>query len=436
METRTRVHPKLAAMFRALDAEGVVWCVLRGEEDLAVPEGDVDLLVAPSHLPCVRRLAAQFGFASVPAWGYGSHVFFVSYDALNDVWIKLDVVTELAFGPDYSLVSGGEAECLERRRRAKGIWLLPEDDAFWTLLLHRLVDKGGVGSRDAVRLPELAEAARTDSTLARLVESLCPPGWSAGSIVGAASRGEWTSLADLSAPLAAAWRKRERGNVRRRTLTNTFWRWSGKVLRWSGRRGLRVALLAPDGAGKSTLTKGIERRFYFPVRAINMGLYQMPRARTRRRLRGKGLARQLATQWAGWLEGAYYRRRGRLVLFDRYAYDALLPTRFQYTRLGKARRWLLARACPPPELVIMLDVPGEVLYERKGEKTAALLETQRRAYRAMLPRFPRAGIVDASREAEEVRAEVTALIWQEYTRRANGLSRQKHGRREGRPCGS
>ena len=41
------MHPKLAALFRALDDEGVVWCLLRGEADLAVPEGDVDLLVAP-----------------------------------------------------------------------------------------------------------------------------------------------------------------------------------------------------------------------------------------------------------------------------------------------------------------------------------------------------------------------------------------------------
>ena len=418
METRARLHPKLAALFRALDDEGVVWCVLRGEADLAGPEGDVDLLVAPSHLPSLRRLAAHAGFASVPAWGYGSHAFFVSYDALDDFWIKLDVVTELAFGANYSLATGSEAECLGRRRRFEGIWALSDDDAFWTLLLHRLLDKGGVGSRDAARLPALAKAARTESTLARLVESICPPSWSAGAIVVATSRGEWASLACLGPRLAAAWRERQRADARRRTVTNTFWRWSGKMLRWSGRRGLRVALLAPDGAGKSTLTKGIESCFYFPVRSISMGLYQVPRGRAR--LPGIGLARQLSAQWAGWLQGAYHRRRGRLVLFDRYAYDALLPTRFRYTRLGRARRWLLAHSCPAPELVIVLDVPGETLYERKGEKTAALLETQRQAYRAVLPRLPRAAIVDASRDPEQVRAEVTTLIWREYARRSNG----------------
>lgn len=423
----------MAALFRTLDDEGVVWCLLRGEADLALPEGDVDLLVAAADLPRLGRLAGQLGFAAVPAWGYGSHGFFVAYDASSDVWIKLDVVTELAFGSDYALATGAETECLERRRRVDGLPVLSDDDAFWTLLLHRILDKGDVGPRDAARLPLLAEGARTDSTLARTVESLCPPGWSAGAVVAAASRGEWGSLASLGPPLASAWRERRRADARRRTVVNRFRRWSGKLLRWSRRRGLRVALLAPDGAGKSTLRRGVEGAFYFPVRSINMGLYQAPRPRGRRHLPGLGLAGQLSRQWAGWLRGAYHQRRGRLVLFDRYAYDALLPTRFRYSRLGRARRWLLARACPAPELVIMLDAPGDVLYERKGEKTPALLETQRQAYRALLPRLPRAVVVDASREAEEVRPEVTAIIWREYVRR---WSRRYVNQDKDRACGS
>jgi hypothetical protein len=433
MKTRARLHPTLAALFRGLDDEGVAWCLLRGEADLAVPEGDVDLLVASADLPRLRRLAAVIGFAPVPAWGYGSHAFFVSYDASGDLWIKLDVVTELAYGSDYALATGAEAECLERRRRVEGLPVLSEDDAFWTLLLHRLLDKGGVGSRDAARLRALAEGARTDSTLARTVHSLCPPGWSAGAIVAAASRGEWGSLAALGPPLAAAWRQGRRTEARRRTIANRSRRWSGKVLRLSRRRGLRVAVLAPDGAGKSTLTKGVEGAFYFPVRSINMGLYQVPRPRGRRHLPGIGLAGQLSRQWAGWLRGAYHQRRGRLVLFDRYAYDALLPTRFRYTRLGRARRWLLAHACPAPELVVMLDAPGDVLYERKGEKTAALLERQRQAYRGLLSGLPRAVIVDASREAEEVRPEVTAIIWGEYAQRWGGRYVNKG---KDRACGS
>jgi thymidylate kinase len=362
----------------------------------------------------------QLAFAAVPAWGFGSHAFFVRYDASSDRWIKLDVVTELAFGPNYSLATRAEAECLARRRRLGAIAVLTDDDAFWSLLLHRLFDKGGVGSRDAGRLLLLARTARTDSTLARLVDSLCPPGWSAAGVVAAARGGEWDRLASLRADFIASWQRRRRTDVSRRTVANTYRRWSGKVIRLVRRRGLRVAILAPDGAGKSTLTKGLEGSFYFPVRSISMGLYQAPRARRSRRVRGLGLAAELSAQWARWAKGAYHERRGRLVLFDRYAYDALLPLRFQHRRVARVRRWLLGHACPPPDLVVLLDAPGEVLFERKGEKSVALLEAQRRAYRALLARRRRAVVVDASRDVEQVRSEVTAVIWREYVRRWNG----------------
>jgi hypothetical protein len=413
------LQPTLASLFRALDAAGVVWCLLRDQEELDHPRGDVDLLVAGAHVPHFRRLAAELGFASVPAWGYGSHLFFVRYDAARDAWIKLDVVTELAFGRNFALATGAEAEVLSRHRRVDGARVPADDDAFWALLLHRLLDKGRIGSRDAARLAALAPAARTDGPLAREVEVLCPLGWSAARIVAEAQRGEWASLSRLGPALAVAWRARRRSDVRRRVTANRLGRWSGKLLRVSRRQGVRVALLAPDGAGKSTLTRGIETAFYFPVRSINMGLYQVPRPRGSRHIPGMGLAVQLSRQWAGWLGGVYHQRRGRLVLFDRYAYDALLPTRFRYSRLGRARRWLLAHACPAPELVVLLDAPGEVLHARKGEKTVDLLESQRRAYRALLARLPGAAVVDASRPAEQVRSEVTAIIWREYVRRWN-----------------
>jgi hypothetical protein len=37
----------------------------------------------------------------------------------------------------------------------------------------------------------------------------------------------------------------------------------------------------------------------------------------------------------------------------------------------------------------------------------------------LLARLPRAAVVDASRPAEQVRSEVTAIIWREYVRRWN-----------------
>jgi thymidylate kinase len=415
------LHPKLAALFDALDGEGVRWCVLRGEGDLLAPAGDVDLLVLPEDLPRLRRAAAGLGFARLPARGYGSHAFLLAYDAAGDVWIKLDVVTELAFGPGFALATGVERECVARRRHVGGIPLPAEEDAFWSLLLHVLFDKGGaVAAGERARLAELAPSAGTGGPLGRFVESLCPPGWSAQRVVGEVERGDWTSLGRLAPRLEAAWRRGRRIDVGRRMFANGLGRRTGKWLRLSRRRGLGVALLGPDGAGKSTLTAGIERSFYLPVRSVYMGLYQQPVSRRAGgHARGVGLARRLTTQWARWLEGAYHRRRGRLVLFDRYTYEALVPNRYRHGRRGRARRWVLGHSCPPPDLVVLLDAPSELLYARKGEHDVALLEQQRKAYRALVSRRPRAVVVDASREVEAVRPEIVAAIWREYVRRWN-----------------
>ena len=40
------------------------------------------------------------------------------------------------------------------------------------------------------------------------------------------------------------------------------------------RRGPSVAVLGPDGAGKSTLTRGIADAFGLPARVVYMGLWQ------------------------------------------------------------------------------------------------------------------------------------------------------------------
>lgn len=417
--TTLTVHPKLAALFGALDEAGARWCVLRGESDLLHPAGDVDLLIAPEDARHLRDSASRLGFALLPAWGYASHAFFLAYDASRDLWIKLDAVTELAYGPGFTLATGAESECLARRRRVAGVPVLDESDAFWTLLLHRLLDKSGPPpARDAERLAELASRGPTDGPLERLVASFCPEGWDTARITGAVERGDWSALAELAAPLRASWRKARQADFRRREVAGRLWHWSGKWLRLSRRAGVSVALLGPDGAGKSTLAAELESRFYLPVRSVYMGLYQNPAPRRSRRLRPvPRSAKRVATQWGRWLEGAYHRRRGRLVVFDRYTYEALVPNRFHHGRRGRTRRWVLGHSCPPPDLAVLLDAPSDVLYSRKGEHDLMLLERQREAYRALLRRLPRSVVVDASDDLERVRPEVTAAIWREYVRR-------------------
>jgi len=81
--------------------------------------------------------------------------------------------------------------------------------------------------------------------------------------------------------------------------------------------------------------------------------------------------------------------------------------------------WLLAHACPPPHLVLVLDAPAEVLYARKGEHTVGKLESQRQAYRSLQTRLSNVTILDATREAEHVRRQANMAIWETVFRRRN-----------------
>jgi thymidylate kinase len=111
------------------------------------------------------------------------------------------------------------------------------------------------------------------------------------------------------------------------------------------------------------------------------------------------------------------RARGRFVIFDRYTYDALLPSRQPLSRWQRLRRWILAYACPAPDLIVMLDAPGEILFARKGEHSAEYLERHRQAYLNLRQRFPQMIVVDAARDAEDVRRAVTSHMWRGFAGR-------------------
>jgi thymidylate kinase len=176
-----------------------------------------------------------------------------------------------------------------------------------------------------------------------------------------------------------------------------------------------VALLAPDGAGKSTLAKGIKDSFYFPVRLVYMGIYQKENASaTRIHLPGVSFLRRLARQWGRSGMARLYRARGQLVIFDRHTYDELLVPSDHHSWLKRWRRWLLTLGSPKPDLVIFLDAPGDVLYARKGEHSPDFLEQRRQAYLRLLSKLPNLVIIDAVQDADHVRHQAMALIWNAY----------------------
>jgi hypothetical protein len=61
-----------------------------------------------------------------------------------------------------------------------------------------------------------------------------------------------------------------------------------------------------------------------------------------------------------------------------------------------------------------LDAPGDVLFARKGEHNGTVLEEQRQSYLSMQERLPQMIVIDAVRDAEQVRREAISWIWWSY----------------------
>jgi thymidylate kinase len=106
-----------------------------------------------------------------------------------------------------------------------------------------------------------------------------------------------------------------------------------------------------------------------------------------------------------------------VVVFDRHGLDAAAaPARPEGGPARRARRRLLAAALPQPDVLVVLDAPAEVLLARKGEHDVPTLAAQRARYLALADR-PGAAVVDASRDAETVRRDVTRVVWQRWSGR-------------------
>jgi hypothetical protein len=229
------IHPAVSRAFEALERSSVHWCLLRGESDLASPEGDVDLLVARDDMPRLRAALAPLGYVPLRAWGRGPHHFFVAYDEASARRVKLDVVTQLAYGRYQEVRTAAAAGCLARRRHVGGLALLSPGDAFWALLLHCVLDREAFSAAHRGRLLELAGEADCDLELANIADAALAGGGGAATVLELVRAEDWTALTTIAKEDRATWADGRRLEMRLRVLVNRALRRAANV-RPSGRR--------------------------------------------------------------------------------------------------------------------------------------------------------------------------------------------------------
>jgi len=109
--------------------------------------------------------------------------------------------------------------------------------------------------------------------------------------------------------------------------------------------------------------------------------------------------------------------KSSLVIHDRHVIDCLVdPVRYRYA--GPA--WLLRamwRWMPKAHIVVLLDVPAEILQARKQEVAFEVSAQQRMAYRELVGQLTNGKIVDGAQPIERVIGDVSNLILQSLSDR-------------------
>jgi thymidylate kinase len=208
-----------------------------------------------------------------------------------------------------------------------------------------------------------------------------------------------------------------------------------------------IALIGPDGAGKTTLSRMLEQSELLPIRYLYMGvaasssnvalpttrLAEWVKQRTRKTMMadrhdgalpsavGSGgrlraavrLANRLVEEWYRQFVSWYYQIRGFVVLYDRHFLFDFAPEIVNAERESleqRIHRWALTYLYPRPDLVIFLDAPGEVLFARKGELSVVELERRRQGFLLQGKRIANFVRVDATKPLADVYDELVGHI--------------------------
>ena len=422
--SRARLACSLCAFLEARNVSYVAVGDLRELESLS----DLDVVVAPEALPLIPRLLLEFCAAE------GVRLVQVLQHEQNASYFVCSWIDEAGhvrhFAADFcgdffhlgKRLLTAEALLSDRVRRdgnAGERFFVPAPAKAFVYYLTKRIDKRELGEREGQYLSEQwgRDSRGASAELRRF--------WSPDDIellTRAASARRWDEVRARLPVLRQAMIDRTRPTLRERWAE--WRRRAGRVLRPTG---YLVAVLGPDGVGKSTMLDRVERELA-PAFRRTARFHLRPRFG---RSKGPdsvctdphapssyGIVRssaKLVLWWSdytiGYARAVLPRLIGSsIVLFDRYYYDLTVdPRRYRYggpIPLARA----VGRLLPKPDLLILLDAPAELVRARREELPLDEIVRQRQAYRRLVEATSNACMIDASRPADEVATSVAQAI--------------------------
>ena len=406
------------AVCRSLEEKGIRYCLMPGGRGEST---ELELAVSP-----LDRVRLPQVFIEMKETGYqvvlcvedrvGSERYhFASASASG---VQFITATVLSSCRGRGLRWERTDELLRRRERRGAYWMASAEDEFRYLIARNSLEGNFPASREQ-----------------RLTNLLVELGSEKADQITAEVYGEKRKKEALQAcaagrlgELQKKWRRELRREVMRRQPGNQllYSLRNGRRLlrRWREPAGLFLAILGPDGAGKSTtITKlGDALQPIFPERRA---FHWRPFLITREPKLTKPVNQPhcepvrgplaslpyLITFFLDFTLGYWFLarpelERNRLVIFDRYFHDILIdPLRYRYG----GPNWLVRTLCwlvpPRSPLFLVLDASADVIFLRKKDLTLPELQNQRKDYQQFAAEFRNSKLIDSSVSAEQTTAD-------------------------------
>lgn len=224
------------------------------------------------------------------------------------------------------------------------------------------------------------------------------------------------------------------------TITKRFSQWYYNLskmlpLRFCMPCGMDIALLAPDGGGKSTILNalkeynitsfaGVERKYIRPGLFRNIGQYK-PNAQPEMTDNPNPHGRKPDGSLKSWIRFLIYlidftlgyfikvvplKWQRKLIVFDRYYYDYYVDMYRYHYSLPKWTPYFFSFLIPAPTVTFILCAPADVIYNRKKELTLDETERQCLAFEGVAKKTKNAILINVDRPITEIVNEIIQHI--------------------------
>ncbi|MCG8604775.1 hypothetical protein MJD09_07235 [bacterium] len=221
-----------------------------------------------------------------------------------------------------------------------------------------------------------------------------------------------------------------------------------------------VSVIGPDGVGKTTIVSRLQRELPLPIKYVYMGDniescnyilpttrwwkkrnppsfnkdgHSAPQANWQSSYEGRGInglvksslrsikkavgfVNRILDLWYRYFMVFYFKRRGYVVLLDRhfvfdyYHFDIAPDDGHRPPFRRRLHGMILRHTIPDPDLVICLDAPADVIFERKREFSVDYIQSRRDQYKSFSDMVSNFEIVNANQDLDNVVASVSSLI--------------------------